>query len=50
MSKYNSKKTVIDGQKFDSKKEANLRNNYSRLVDVLVKKSQGISQGNSFKH
>lgn len=23
MSKYNSKKTVVDGQKFDSKKEAN---------------------------
>lgn len=23
MSKYNSKKTIVDGQKFDSKKEAN---------------------------
>lgn len=29
MSKYNSKKTVIDGQKFDSKKEAN---RYQELV------------------
>ena len=29
MSKYNSKKTVVDGQKFDSKKEAN---RYQELV------------------
>ena len=29
MSKYNSKKTVVDGQTFDSKKEAN---RYQELV------------------
>ena len=29
MSKYNSKKTIVDGQKFDSKKEAN---RYQELV------------------
>ena len=37
MSKYNSKKTVIDGQKFDSKKEAN------RYIEELRKDGVAIA-------
>lgn len=36
MSKYNSKKTVVDGQKFDSKKEAN------RYQELLLLEKAGV--------
>lgn len=36
MSKYNSKKTVVDGQKFDSKKEAN------RYQELLMLEKAGV--------
>lgn len=36
MSKYNSRKTVVDGQKFDSKKEAN------RYQELLLLEKAGV--------
>lgn len=36
MSKYNSKKTIVDGQKFDSKKEAN------RYQELLLLEKAGV--------
>ena len=41
MSKYNSKKTVVDGQKFDSKKEAN---RYSKPLSGTCTAGKGGSE------